>query len=221
MLKKSENTKPVKQKIKEYDFIDGLHFLYVFSYLYNDEKFELDSKTKDILFDAVMLAKIEYDNTSLNALDASNAASVLNLALDEKQEYKSKIDKMTKQELKELTKISYNFAKKILRKIESPIDLPSNPASDEIREITWQLIFAESKKEQDLLFDKQSSLFAKEDEINKKNEKMLDGQIKSCVILSTGLANAQYTYNYPVDSIVEKIKARISGDKTATKEKGL
>ncbi len=219
MLKNSENSKPVKQRTKQYDFIDGLHFLYVFSYLHHDEQFDLDDKTKDILSDAAMLAKTEYDNKALASLDTSNTQSVLELALDEEQQYKSKIDKMTKQELKELTKTSYSFAKKILRKIESPVDLPANPASEEIREITWQLFFAESKKEQDALFDRQSKLFAKEDEINKKNERMLDGQIKSCVILSTSLANAQYTYSYPVKSIVEKIKTRISGDKTTTEEK--
>lgn len=206
MFESPEEKLEKEPKIKKCDLIDGLEFLTIFAVFYNEDKFEIDEQTKDILIDILNMTKQEYSNEKLHNLPPQDITAALKLFLTNDEEFSLKLYDVSKNVLNELIKTSGKLSKRILRKIETPLDIAPNKISQEIKNISWQIPFASSKKEQDLLFRKQDILFEKEAQEHKKNSKKIDNHIKTCAALSASLISTQYTYYIPVDSTFTSIK---------------
>ncbi len=200
-------------KLKSYNFIDALQFLCAFSEIYQDD-YNFDEATANILIDVIKLAKTQYQNDQFYGLSEKAVEDCLDLVKDDSLKFKMLIDKMTSSELREMEKQSNALGKKIIRKIEQPIESEINSISEEINELSWLISIASSKKEQDIYFKRQDDLFAKEDEENNRIKSQLDSELKAHLALSNCFCNTQYTYSKPVKTASEKLKSFFESKET-------
>ena len=213
-----DDNKTKYMKTKDYNYLDGLFFLFMFSSLYEDIPFEIDDELKELLVEVTYLTKKEYDCKNLNNIPNQNIEEILKYVQNDIEDSNFKLDKMNHRELKALQKQSYVTSKKIYNMLEAPFDIEPNEISQKISDLSFFIACAQTKKEQDALFAKQDALFAQEEKESSRIKKSIENHINKISALSACFTNSQYTYHMPVKTKAQKIRSYFESKSSHTEE---
>ena len=202
----NENYETKGEKTKEYEYLDGLFFLFMFSSLYEDLSFKIDEELENVLIEIIELTKKEYNCEKLEKIPSQNIEEVLKYIQNNIEDAQIKMDNMGKKELKALQKHNYILIKKIYNIIKEPTEIRTNNIQQKINDLSFYIACAQTKKEQDKLFKQQDKLFEQETEERNRIEKLIENDLNKKATLSACLENSQFIYSMPVKKISEKIK---------------